>query len=116
MIDNRLMEVLDGNCTFVNKPTFGSFDLAEIVAEDFVVNSNDNTTNMSKYGGIGEPLEEIIICGFDLAICVISNAILLRAKYPNIKITIKKDLCGSVNIETFNAALCIAKCCQIEVI
>ena len=35
MLDDRLMDVLEGKCTFVNKPTFGSFDLAEIINEDF---------------------------------------------------------------------------------
>ena len=99
MVDSRLMEVLDGFCTFVNKPTFGSFDLVDIIAEDFE----------------NEKLDEIIICGYCTGICVVSNALLLRAKFPNVKITIKKDLCGCVNETTHNAALQTAQCCQIDV-
>ena len=34
MIDERLYEVLEGAVTIINKPTFGSFDLAEILIED----------------------------------------------------------------------------------
>lgn len=98
-IADPLMAVLLGNCTYVNKPTFGSFDLVEVIAEDFE----------------HENLDEIVICGYDTAICVISNALLLRAKFPNTKITIMKDLCGCINEATHNAALTVAQCCQIDV-
>jgi len=97
MLDDRLMEVLDGSCTFVNKPTFGSFDLAEILAED------------------GGKFDEITICGFCTDICVISNALILRAKFPNTKITVMKDLCAGVTPETHEAALKTMQMCQIDV-
>lgn len=99
MIDNRLMEVLDGKCTFVNKPTFGSFDLAEIIAED---SENDD-------------LNEIVLCGFVTDICLLSNALLLRAKFPNTKITVMKDLCAGTTDENHEAALKVMQNCQVEV-
>ena len=99
MIDNRLMEVLDGNCTFVNKPTFGSFDLAEIINEDFE----------------NKQLDEIALCGFCTDICCISCGLLLRAKFPNTKITVMKDLCAGVTPETHEAALKTMQMCQIDV-
>ena len=101
MVDDRLLDVFGENATFVNKPTFGSFDLADIIAEDAA--------------DAGEDVDEIVLLGYDLSICVISNALLLRAKFPNAKIVIKKDLCGCVTEETFNAALSVAGCCQIDV-
>lgn len=100
MIDNRLMEVLDGKCTFVNKPTFGSFDLAEIIAEDF----EDKDPN------------EIVLCGFVTDICLLSNALLLRAKFPNTRITVMKDLCAGTTDENHEAALKVMQSCQIEVV
>lgn len=99
MIDNRLMEVLDGNCTFVNKPTFGSFDLAEIIVEDFE----------------DKDLNEIVLCGFVTDICLLSNALLLRAKFPNTKITVMKDLCAGTTDENHEAALKVMQSCQIEI-
>jgi nicotinamidase-related amidase len=99
MIDNRLMEVLDGKCTFVNKPTFGSFDLAEIIAEDFV---NEN-------------IDEIILCGFVSSICVISNALLLRAKFPNKNVTIYDNLCADLDDIGHNSAMTVARNCQIDI-
>lgn len=100
MIDNRLMEVLDGNCTFVNKPTFGSFDLTEIIVEDF---ENNN-------------LDEIVLCGFVTDICLLSNALLLRAKFPNTRITVMKDLCAGTTDENHEAALNVMQSCQVEVV
>lgn len=99
MIDARLMEVLDGKCTFVNKPTFGSIDLAEIIVEDFE----------------NKQLDEIVLCGFCTDICVVSNALLLRAKFPNTKITVMKDLCAGVTPESHEAALKTMQMCQIDI-
>lgn len=119
MIDNRLMEVLDGKCTFVNKPTFGSFDLAKIINEDFfdtyqyVENLHCNVKCNSK---TGSDLDEIVLCGFCTDICVVSNAMLLRAKFPNTKITVMKDLCAGITKENHNNALEVMKMCQIDVI
>jgi nicotinamidase-related amidase len=99
MIDERLMDVIYGNCTFINKPTFGSFDLAEIIAEDF----KDSLP------------EEIIICGFVTSICVLANAVILRAKFPNTKITVLKDLCAGITKKDHDAALEVLKMQQIDV-
>ena len=117
MIDNRLMEVLDGKCTFVNKPTFGSFDLAEIIHEDDIAAVNKhNYLQSALHCHKKTLLDEIVLCGFCTDVCVVSNALLLRAKFPNTKITVMKDLCAGVTPETHNAALKTMKMCQIDVI
>jgi len=103
MIDDRLMEVIDGKATIVNKPTFGSFVLAEIIEEDLKAWDDKNY------------FDEIVLAGFCTDICVISNALLLRAKFPNTKITIVEDLCAGVTPASHNAALTTAKMCQINV-
>lgn len=104
-IVDPLMEVLLGNCTFVNKPTFGSRDLIEIIYED---NKNVNRDRFTDFA-------EIILCGYDLSICVLANAVLLRAKFPNKKITVKTSLCGDVDQATFEAAKKVLQMQQIEV-
>lgn len=117
MIDNRLMEVLDGKCTFVNKPTFGSFDLAEIIYEDDIAAVNKhNYLQSALHCHKKTLLDEIVLCGFCTDICVVSNALILRAKFPNTKITVMKDLCAGVTPETHDAALKTMKMCQIDVI
>ena len=99
MIDERLMDVIYGNCTFINKPTFGSFDLAEIIEEDFKNNLP----------------EEIILCGFVTSICILANAVILRAKFPNTKITVLKDLCAGITEKDHDAAIEVLKMQQIDI-
>ena len=98
-IADSLMEVLLGNATFVNKPTFGSLDLAAVIAEDFN----------------GVDLDEIIVLGYDLSICVLANAVLLRAAFPNTKITVKASLCGDVSKEAFDNACAALKMQHVDV-
>ena len=98
-IVDPLMDVLLGKATFINKPTFGSYDLVDVIQEDF---KN------------ADP-EEIILVGYDFSICVLANAVLLRAKYPNVKITVKTSLCGDVNEAAFNAAVKVLQMQQVDV-
>ena len=98
-IVDSLMDVLLGKATFINKPTFGSYDLVGVMQEDFR----------------NEDPEEIVLVGYDLSICVLANAVLLRAKYPNVKIIIKANLCGDVDEAAFNAAVKVLQMQQIEV-
>lgn len=98
-IVDSLMDVLLGKATFINKPTFGSYDLVGIIQEDFK----------------DEAPEEIILVGYDLAICVLANVVLLRAKYPNVKITVKTGLCGDVDEAAFSAAVKVLQMQQVDV-
>ena len=98
-IVDSLMDVLLGKATFINKPTFGSYDLVGVIQEDF--RTVDPT--------------EIVLVGYDLSICVLANAVLLRAKYPNVKIIVKANLCGDVDKAAFDAAVKVLQMQQIEV-
>lgn len=87
------------NCYTINKPTFGSYGLLETLER------------LDKEQGI----EEIHICGLCTDICVVSNALLIRATFPNKVIVVHKDCCAGVTPETHNAALEVMKMCQIDV-
>lgn len=58
----------------------------------------------------------IEICGVCTDICVVSNALIMRAFRPNQKIKCHKDWCAGTNIAAHEAALEVMKSCQIEVI
>lgn len=64
-----------------------------------------------QYGPIGE----FIFIGLCTDICVMSNASVLKALYPESKITVLKDLCAGVTPESHDAALLTMKMCQIDV-
>lgn len=85
----------------VNKPTFGSFKLVEEINK-IVHNLNEDF--------------EIEICGVCTGICVISNAMMLRAALPNNRIIVDSNCCACVSVETHNNAIEAMKLCQITVI
>ena len=96
-IVDELAEVLPFNCQYIQKPTFGSDALCDIIAKE-------------------SPCpDEIIICGFVTSICVLANAVMLRAKFPNTPITVLKDLCAGVTEEDHSAALKVLEMQQIDV-
>ena len=82
----------------VDKVTFGSVTLPHILSKQ------------------GEPIEEIELCGLCTDICVISNAMILKAAFPEVKITVDASCCAGVTMESHNTALNAMKAVQIEVI
>lgn len=59
--------------------------------------------------------DSIELVGTCTAICVVSNAILLKTEYPNIPIAVDASCCACLNEETHKAALTVMECCQITV-
>lgn len=82
----------------VDKPTFGSLSLPEAIKRE-----------KSK-------VEEIYLCGLCTDICVISNAMILKAAFPETKIVVLKDLCAGVTEESHLTALTAMKSVQIDVL
>jgi len=62
------------------------------------------------------PEDEIQICGTCTDICVISNAIILKAENPETPLKVLKDLCAGLTPESHENALKAMAMCQIEVI
>ena len=91
-----------GDSRIFNKPSFGSMELADYVAS---LNSECQ-----------EGLEEIELVGLCTGICVISNAFILKAKLPEVKITVDASCCACVTPESHKTALSAMKLCQINVI
>ena len=60
--------------------------------------------------------EEIELVGLCTDICVVSNALILKAMFPEIEITVDASCCAGVTPETHKAALQTMKMCQINVI
>lgn len=81
------------------KPTFGSFTLAEDLKK---LNST-------------RPIEEIELIGLCTDICVVSNALLLKAAMPEVPIYVDSSCCAGVTPESHNAALATLKSCQVHV-
>lgn len=59
---------------------------------------------------------EIELAGLCTDICVVSNALLLRAKLPGTVIRVDPKCCAGVTEETHNAALETMRMCQIDIL
>ena len=57
----------------------------------------------------------IYICGLCTDICVISNALILRATFPNTRMVCLQELCAGTSKEAHDAALTVMRSCQIDV-
>lgn len=82
----------------VDKITFGSTSLPEII--------KNHTLD----------IEEIELCGLCTDICVISNAMILKAAFPEVKITVDSTACAGVSESSHNTALDAMKAVQIEIV
>ncbi|MBQ7972515.1 MAG: cysteine hydrolase [Lachnospiraceae bacterium] len=82
----------------VEKPTFGSVQLAALIGEDCKAT---------------ECTVELV--GLCTDICVVSNALLLKANYPELPISLDSSCVAAVTPESNEAALTTMKMCQIHI-
>ncbi|MBQ8636704.1 MAG: cysteine hydrolase [Clostridia bacterium] len=78
----------------VDKTTFGSYDLPKV---------------------IGQAPDEIELCGLCTDICVISNAMILKAAYPETDIYVDSACCAGVTADSHKTALDAMRAVQIVV-
>ena len=97
-LDSQVETALEGkDFVAVEKPTFGSVNLPQLIRNR---------------AGEEFSLELIGLC---TDICVVSNALVLKANFPENEISVIADCCAGVTPEAHNAALQTMKSCQINV-
>lgn len=82
--------------TVFDKPTFGSRKLGEFLASQ-------------------EDVGQVTVIGLCTDICVISNALMIKAFLPEVPIVVEEKCCAGVTPESHEAALTAMKSCQIHV-
>ena len=101
-INSEIQKALDERqAVVIDKPTFGSVELGEYVR---------------KLDREDEPVEEILLIGVCTDICVISNALLLKAYLPEVPVRVAASCCAGVTPEQHVQALEAMKPCQIEIV
>ena len=83
-------------CEIIDKPTFGSYELINNIA--FL-----------------EGVESVELVGICTDICVISNAMLVKAAFPEMPVSVDSACCAGVTPESHDNALNAMKMCQIDV-
>ncbi|MCC8104829.1 MAG: cysteine hydrolase [Clostridiales bacterium] len=124
-------------CPIVDKPSFGSLALPEVVrccvvkGEDLAAQGEDsknarhqtyqdpqngeslyNQDDNSDDGIVPDSIELVGLC---TDICVISNAMILKAAFPEVPIAVDASCCAGVTPESHENALKAMQMCQILV-
>jgi len=86
-----------GDAPIFEKPAFGSVALAEYLRSL-------------------PDLEEVLLLGLCTDICVVSNALLLKAFLPETPVSVDAACCAGVTPERHEAALATMRACQVRVI
>lgn len=96
-INEKIAKALK-NVEIIDKPTFGSKILAEKIA------------------AIAEKEDiEVTLIGLCTDICVVSNALLMKAYVPEIPVRVIASCCAGVTPESHEAALKTMAMCQVKV-
>ena len=67
-------------------------------------------------GWAGRSFEEVELIGLCTDICVVSNALIIKALYPEIPVSVDASCCAGVTPESHEAALTTMRMCQVEVL
>lgn len=86
--------------TPIEKPTFGPTGLADVLQAKHI------------YGG---GLDEVVFVGLCTDICVVSNALLVKARLPEVPLTVDASCCAGVTPEAHQHALAVLRSCLITV-
>ena len=114
---------------FFEKGSFGSLQLAESMRTLFTKQVIEEATMAKNTGNIKDTVEirgdaeigaypdfTIELVGLCTDICVVSNALLLKAFLPEIPIAVDSSCCAGVTKEKHLAALETLRSCQVEVL
>lgn len=95
-IHPELKELVE-NC--ITKPTFGSIILPEYICDL-----------------LGEEPDEVELVGLCTDICVVSNAMILKASFPEARIVVDSSCCAGVTPQSHTNALDTMASVQIEIL
>ena len=93
-IESTIASVLTArNAVVIDKPTFGYLGWEVLKGYD-----------------------EVTLVGTCTDICVVSNALILKAQHPSLQVKVLAKLCAGTTPENHHCALTTMRCCQVEVV
>lgn len=98
-IADQIKEVIDNNMMIIDKPTFGSMELASEIKN---ISENESV--------------EVELVGVCTDICVVSNALILKAVLPEVVVKVDATCCAGVTYSKHKSALETLKSCQVTII
>ncbi|MBQ6040727.1 MAG: cysteine hydrolase [Oscillospiraceae bacterium] len=95
-LETTVKNALGEDAVLLEKVTFGAADLPKVI-------------------GKRRKIEEFQVIGVCTDICVISNAMILKAAFPEVPVKVFADCCAGVTPQSHDNALAAMQACQIEV-
>lgn len=96
-LDRKLQALRTDSMKIFDKPTFGSVALAEYLRADREIGS-------------------VTLAGLCTDICVISNALLIKANMPEVEVCVVEKCCAGVTPQSHANALEAMKMCQVKIV
>ena len=96
-LDKKLQVLMTDSMKVFDKPTFGSVALAEYLKAD-------------------RELQSVTLVGLCTDICVISNALLIKANMPEVTVQVIEKCCAGVTPQSHANALDAMRMCQIQIL
>ena len=93
IVDEIAAALQEKNAVILDKPTFGYL----------------GWDSLDEY-------DEVELVGTCTDICVVSNALILKAKFPDLTVKVRPSLCAGTSVENHNAAIAVMACCQVEIL
>ena len=81
------------NARIIDKPTFGYKDW-----------------------NVLQGVDEVEMLGTCTDICVVSNALIIKAQHPDLDLRVRKDLCAGTTKANHDSALVVMACCQVKIV
>lgn len=95
-----------------NKPAFGCVELGAALARANQPDPEDD----ADAADMSDMIESIELIGLCTDICVISNALILKAYLPEVPVLVDAECCAGVTPESHRQALGAMQACQIEIL
>lgn len=116
LVKDENRDVIIPQAHIFDKTRFGCRALADGIYEDFNgVTHKDAQGDCYKWVSYGEPIDEIFVCGFVTSICVLHNVVLIKEKFPEVKVTVYQNLCADIDDESHKCALKVLKNGQVNI-
>ncbi|MCD8222551.1 MAG: cysteine hydrolase [Clostridiales bacterium] len=93
-IREDVLAAANGNEEVINKPSFGYTGWAQVLREEY---------------------DTITLIGLCTDICVVSNALILKAMYPETHVVVDAACCAGTTPERHQAAIRTMESCQVEI-
>ena len=117
--DFNYLKTQEGNGLPIVHCLYGSWGWRVVDSVSRVAGKNITYLNKRQFGYDDwysehlDQFDEVVLCGLCTDVCVISNALIIKSLFPELRISVVKDACAGTTPLNHQAALDVMQSCQI---